>query len=186
MVILDKWKPEALAIEKAVFAKRATYQAVCDKVNPLMPWYFVGIIDTMEASGGAKTHLHNGDSLARRTVNVPAGRPKADPMNGKGTPYTFLESACDAITLMGYHVQKSWTLELMLGRLEKYNGLGCARKGICTPYLWSGTNHYTAGKYTSDGIFDPKAVSKQLGAAVILRYVTDRTIGMNDSARKAA
>ncbi|MEO1207489.1 MAG: hypothetical protein AAFV45_14275 [Pseudomonadota bacterium] len=39
------------------------------------PWYFVAIIHAMEASFSFRSHLHNGDSLRRRTVHVPRGRP---------------------------------------------------------------------------------------------------------------
>jgi lysozyme family protein len=40
-----------------------------------VPWYVVGIIHAMEASLNFKSHLHNGDPLSARTVQVPRGRP---------------------------------------------------------------------------------------------------------------
>ena len=43
---------------------------------------------------------------------------------------------------------------------------GCYR--YHTPYLWSFSNQYTSGKFVQDGVFDPNAISKQCGAAVIL------------------
>ncbi|MDQ3815011.1 MAG: hypothetical protein M3347_13810, partial [Armatimonadota bacterium] len=36
--------------------------------------------------------------------------------------------------------------------------------------------HYTKGKFVADGVFDPNAVSKQCGAAVLLRRMIDREI----------
>jgi hypothetical protein len=60
-------------------------------------------------------------------------------------------------------------IEDKLSFLEAYNGWGYVKKGINSPYLWSGTNHYTSGKYVRDGVFDPRAVSKQLGAVCMLK-----------------
>jgi lysozyme family protein len=45
---------------------------------------------------------------------------------------------------------------------------------VLSPYLWSGSQHYTSGKFVADGTFDPDAVSKQSGAAVILRRMVDQ------------
>jgi len=56
----------------------------------------------------------------------------------------------------------------MLHELEGYNGFGSRKNGIFTPYLWSGCQHYTKGKYVDDSVWDKDAVSKQIGAAVIL------------------
>jgi hypothetical protein len=56
----------------------------------------------------------------------------------------------------------------MLFRFEKYNGFGYRRRNIQSPYLWSYCQHYTSGKFIQDGKYDPGAVSKQCGAAVLL------------------
>jgi lysozyme family protein len=40
------------------------------------PWYVVGVIHALESSLNFGRHLHNGDPLTARTVQVPAGRPK--------------------------------------------------------------------------------------------------------------
>lgn len=49
--------------------------------------------------------------------------------------------------------------------LELYNGLGYFRKGLPSPYVWSGTDQYKRGKYVADGVFDPNVIDKQLGCA---------------------
>ncbi|MEB3117756.1 MAG: hypothetical protein VKL01_05270, partial [Limnothrix sp.] len=51
----------------------------------------------------------------------------------------------------------------------RFNGFGYRlyRPTVLTPYLWSGSNHYQAGKYVADGKFDPQAVSEQVGVAVL-------------------
>jgi cephalosporin hydroxylase len=58
-------------------------------------------------------------------------------------------------------------------KLEGFNGFGSRFKGIHTPYLWSFSNHCTAGKFVADGVFSPTAISRQCGAAVILRRLLE-------------
>ena len=178
MSIRPDWQDKARNAAKTVLFGRNKYEALCARFNSRMPWYFPGILHMMECNCNFNKHLHNGDSLSRRTVNQPAGRPLADPWNGKGAPYTWIESAIDALSMPGksYQVQQSWTLPLMLSRLERYNGTGYIRQGVYSPYLWSGTSYYTAGKFVKDGVYNPSAVSSQVGAAVLLRYLTDKTL----------
>lgn len=178
MVIRPEWEIKAMAAAKRILAGRDKYQVLCDRLNKKMPWYFVGIIHMLECDCNFSKHLHNGDSLLKRTWQVPAGRPVADPWNGRGKPYTWLESAMDALSMPGksFHVQVRWNLNIMLYRLEKYNGTGYIRKGVYTPYLWSGTEFYTKGKFVKDSVFDANAVSSQVGAALLLRYLTDKTL----------
>jgi lysozyme family protein len=140
------------------------YEAVAAKIGNGIPWWFIGIIHVMEGGGKFTTHLHNGDPLSARTVNVPKGRPvKGQP------PFTWEVSAEDAIRYMKYDKITDWSIASVLYLLEKYNGFGYMKKGLLSPYLWSYTNHYTKGKYSSDGKYDPLLVSKQPGAAAIMK-----------------
>ncbi len=132
------------------------------------PWWFVGIVHAMEASFSFSGHLHNGDPLTARTVRVPRHRPAL-----WNPPSDWLSSAVDAITGEGHAHQQDWSLARALYRFERYNGFGYHAKGIPSPYLWSFSNHYDKGKYVADGRYDPSAVSKQCGAAVMLRALID-------------
>lgn len=177
MIIRPDWTSKIIAHAVIIENGMPAYREVCNQLNPRMPAYFVGIIHMMEADCSFKHHLHNGDPLTKRTTHVPAGRPIAppkDPAHG----YTWIESACDALKMKGFDAQQSWTLELMLFRFERYNGFGYARKGVLTPYLWSGTTYYRKGKFIADGVYDPNVVSEQVGAAPLLRYLTDKTLGI--------
>ncbi len=71
----------------------------------------------------------------------------------------------------------------MLTNLERYNGLGYAARGLPSPYIWSGTEQYHAGKYVADGVFDPTEVDKQLGCAGLLLTMMglDASIRFEDS-----
>ncbi|PAW92054.1 hypothetical protein CKK33_00510 [Mucilaginibacter sp. MD40] len=137
-----------------------------------VPWYFLACVHYMECSFSFKKHLHNGDPLTGYTVHVPAHRPKV----GHPPPFTFEESAVDAIKLMKYDQVTNWSLPFILLKLEGYNGFGYNRKGVKSPYLWSFSNHYIKGKYVKDGVFDAEAVSSQMGSAVILKRMEDRAL----------
>ena len=139
---------------------QARYASVAANFST-MPWYFVGIIHGMEASFNFKTHLHNGDPLTSRTVHVPAGRPPTG-----SPPFAWEASAQDALTLEKLDRESDFTLPRILYLFEHYNGMGYRRFGVASPYLWSFSNQYTAGKFSQDGHFDPTLVSRQVGAAV--------------------
>jgi lysozyme family protein len=135
------------------------------------PWYFVAIIHGMECSFNFRAHLHNGDSIERRTVQVPRGLPKE-----WNPPNDWESSAVDALRHDGFLDQSDWSLARTLYRWERYNGIRSRQYGINTPYLWSYSNHYTKGKFVRDNVWDPNAVSQQCGAAVMLRVLVDRGV----------
>lgn len=158
----DSWSD---AIQKAagrVLAGKQRYENVAGSVGKI-PWYVVGVINELESTSRFTTHLHNGDPLTSRTVHVPKGRPKSG-----HPPFTWEESAIDALTMQGYNTATDWRLSRILWRLEGYNGWGTRKHGIFTPYLWSGSQHHSKGKYVADGHWDPDAKSSQVGCAVIL------------------
>jgi lysozyme family protein len=154
-----------------ILAGRSQYDTVAAHTG--IPWYFIGIIHNMECSCNFKTHLHNGDPLTKRTTHVPIGYPKTG-----NPPFSWTDSAEDALRLKSLDLWTDWSVPAMLFQFERYNGFGYRRQGINSPYLWSFSNHYLRGKFTSDGIFDPNAVSKQVGAAVLLRRMSEKQIAI--------
>lgn len=166
-------KVQAVASQAAkVKANKARYDevvAAVKKVAPAsqIPWYFVGLVHLMECTLSFNHHLHNGDPLTKRTVHVPVGRP----VKGK-PPFTFLESAVDALLYQELEKETDWSIAKMLWRSENYNGMGYRLyHAMASPYLWAGSNLYSKGKYTLDGKFDPSAVSDQIGVALILKQI---------------
>ena len=131
-----------------------------------IPWGFVGVIHAMECGFNFSCHLHNGDPLTARTAHVPKGRPV-----GAEPPFTWLQSAVDALQLRKLDEVTDWSVPHLLYLLESYNGFGYRPHGVPTPYLWSFSNLYSQGKFTQDGGFDPDAVSRQCGAALMLKDV---------------
>jgi lysozyme family protein len=148
---------------------RQRYEEVGQRLN--IPWYFLGITHALEGSFNFRAHIHNGDPLRSKTIHVPRGRPVP-----WSPPNDWVSSAIDAMQLKKFHLETDWSLAHLLYRFEAYNGFGYRGRGINTPYLWSFSNHYTKGKYVSDGHFDRNAVSNQCGAAVLVKALADRSI----------
>ena len=132
-----------------------------------VPWAIIAVIHAMESRQGFDRHLHNGDPLHSRTVQVPANRPLSTP------PFTWETSAIDALHYSGLAQWKNWSIAGALFKLEAYNGWGYRRyhTQVLSPYLWSFSEHYQAGKYAADGRFDANLVSQQCGAAVLLKQL---------------
>lgn len=148
---------------RTILAKKSTYQGI--EAQNGVPWYVIGLLDMMESGGGADSHLHNGDPLRGRTIHVPAGRPPPP----EEPPFTFEQSALDALAYEGFDRIKDWSISGIAGALERYNGMGYHARGVPSPYLWSFSNQYTSGKYVADHVYDPSAVSQQAGAMPILQ-----------------
>jgi lysozyme family protein len=142
------------------------YAAIAAQSN--VPWYVIAVIHNMECGLDFTKHLHNGDSLKRRTVNVPAGRPKTGQ-----PPFTFEVSALDALKYDKLTEWKDWSIGGICYTLEGFNGWGYRAHKINSPYLWSCSNLYTRGKYIEDNQWSGTAISRQCGAAVILRRMSD-------------
>jgi len=140
-----------------------SYEQVGQDLNGIQ-WYFIGVIHGMECGFNFNGHLHNGDPLRARTVHVPAGHPQTG-----APPFTWRQSARDAMTMKGFQQVSDWNMPHILYFLERYNGMGYRMRRVATPYLWSFSNLYSKGKFVQDRRFDPDAVSKQCGAALMLK-----------------
>lgn len=168
MTIRPEWKKTVDAIAKKIVANQGRYAAAVAGTN--VPWWFIAVVHAMECSLRFDQHIHNGDPLTARTVRVPRGHPPTG-----SPPFSWEVSARDSITYEKLDKVTDWSLTSILFHWHRYNGINneYKRRGIPTPYLWSGSQHYRKGKYVKDGVFDSEAVSAQAGAAVILRALVD-------------
>lgn len=160
---------EVDALVDRILANRPEYDAVARQVGA--PWYLIGAIHNMESSLRMDRHLHNGDPLTARTRHVPANRPATG-----NPPFTWQESAVDALQLRRVDRVTDWSLPRTLYELEGYNGWGYRlhHAHVKSPYLWSFSNHYSSGKYVADGRWSDSAVSGQCGAAVLVKRLEQR------------
>jgi len=131
-------------------------------------WWAIASLHNMECGLNFHQHLHNGDSLTRRTWQVPTGRPK------KGNPpFTFEESAEDSLYYDKMNLVDWSKVDTSLNAFEGYNGWGYRKNhpNTPTPYLWSGTTIYPSGKYVQDGKWSSSAISSQIGICSILKQL---------------
>ena len=154
-----------------LIAGRVRYQAVGAAVG--MPWPVVGATHGLECSYSWEKGLHCGTSWRRVTRLVPAG---------KGPFDSWEAAAVDALDDVRrlrpdlWDGVAGWSAGEMGKFLEKYNGAGYMRRDKESPYLWSYSNHGVGtGKYVVDGRYDPDAVSRQVGAMVLIGRVMDLT-----------
>lgn len=168
MEVSQAWAKTARRICEKIAANQHRYAKATHGTS--VPWWFVAVVHTMECSLRFDQHLHNGDPLTARTVHVPKDRPAAG-----SPPFTWEESARDALEYDRLLGVTDWSLVSALYHWHRFNGINneYKRRSIPTPYLWSGCQHYKKGKYVKDGVFDPNAVSKQVGAAVLLKTLID-------------
>jgi lysozyme family protein len=152
-------KTEAANIALHLYQAKKRYQAVEARTG--VPWAVIAVIHERESSQNFNTQLGQGDPLNRVSVHVPAGR---------GPFSTWEDGAYDALVLCPPFLakRKDWSLGGTLLALEMYNGIGYAARGVPSPYVWAGTDQYSAGKFVADGKYDPSKVDAQMGCAALL------------------
>lgn len=158
------------ATARRLVAARRRYQVV--EAATGVPWPIIAVIHERESSQSWARSLAQGDPWDRVSVHVPAGR---------GPFASWEDAAVDALVNCAPHAARwrDWSIGGALTLLEQYNGLGYARRGVPSPYVWAGTDQYRAGKYVRDGVYDPQAVDRQPGCAGLLKAMMeiDATIG---------
>jgi lysozyme family protein len=154
---------------RRLVAAKPRYQAVAAKTG--VPWAAIAVIHERESAQDWTGSLAQGDPWNRVSVRVPAGR---------GPFKSWEEAAIDALVNCAPYAARNrdWSIGGTLTKLEEYNGLGYASRGVPSPYLWSGTNQYRSGKYLRDRVYDRDAVDSQPGCAglVLAMMVLDPTI----------
>ncbi|MCK1475522.1 hypothetical protein IVB27_12070 [Bradyrhizobium sp. 197] len=180
----DRWsrakptrKAEAANVAARLHKARHRYQAVGRETG--VPWPAIAVIHERESSQDWRASLAQGDSWNRVSVHVPAGR---------GPFESWEAAAIDALAecppFLARH--KDWSIAAALTALETYNGIGYAARGVPSPYLWSGTNQYRAGKYVRDGVYDPSKVDSQLGCAALMIALMELDPEIGFAATKSA
>jgi lysozyme family protein len=161
MVIKPTRIPEFKKDAEFAIANKAIYQRI--EAATGVEWYHVALIHRRESDADFNTYLGNGQSLAHKTTEVPAGR---GPFLGKDA---FYNGAIDALKLDKLdQVVAPWPIEKILFYSEEFNGEGYDMHGIPSPYLWGGTNIQVNGKYVKDGVFDANELDPQPGCAPML------------------
>ncbi len=170
--IRRNWLEQIHYVAGIILNNRDRYEKVAQVVNPLMPWYVVGLLHYLKTNFSLDRHLHNSDPLTNRTVNYPSGRPLQEPINGWAVGYTWEESAVDLLCGSGFDRAKKWDMPGgILWHIECYTGMEYRSGGMYSPYLWSGTNWYKKGQYENGTNYNPELVFERVGAGAVLFYM---------------
>lgn len=148
-----------------MLSNRDRYQAISGRFKNPIRWYHVALIHEMECSQNFNCYLGNGQPFNKKTTIVPKGR---------GAFPSFETGAVDAIVYQKLDRITDWSIENTLYILEGFNGYGYTNRGINSPYLWSGSNHYKSGKYIADSVYSKTAVSSQIGIALLYKRLLER------------
>ncbi len=157
MQILPRDQTTVTEIAQGILEDKPRYVAI-EKATGV-PWYMIAVLHNRESDRDFTTYLGNGDPLNRETTHRPAGR---------GPFASFEAGAIDALKYDGLDKFTSWPIARICYGCEKFNGMGYHNRGVPSPYLWSYSNVYEAGKYTSDGVFSSSTVDQQCGVMPIL------------------
>lgn len=157
--MLPKYKSWLNYYRDEAICNYSHYSLVEKKTN--VPWQTIAALHAQECAFDLNRQILNGERWNRRTLRVP---------KNLGPFKSWIESAVYALEYINPHFSDNISIVEVLTFLESWNGWGYRSKGVNSPYLWALTNHGVGvGKFVRDGIYDPKAVSKQLGAAALIK-----------------
>jgi len=149
-------------------AHQARYEAVAAQVG--IPAELIAALHFRESSGNFNTYLHQGDPLGRPAVNHPRNIPVFHRWEDAAI-HALSDSHKTGIQDDLDITEDTRDLAALGTYAEYYNGLGYHNRGRVSPYVYSGTDHYTGGKYVRDGFFSSTAVDQQLGVLAMVQVL---------------
>lgn len=154
---LDKFK-------KNYEAHKSEYESVAQQTD--MPPELVAALHWREASGNFGTYLHQGDPLGKPATHVPSNIPvfQKDEWDKAAAHALNLKKKCKEEMGMNKDTKDK---AKMAAFAERYNGMGYNNKGVTSPYVYSGMDNYTSGKYVADGVYSAGTVDQQLGVVTL-------------------
>lgn len=168
-----KFDAEVESFRQAYERNRERYESLAELTG--VPPELLAVIHYREntrdyLNGEFRVYLHNGQQLGNPTTIPPKGKDFDD----------FDEAAIDAINMKSSYISKynlsptSKDIVAMLCYAEVYNGLGYYNNGHVSPYIYSGTNIYSSGKYVdepSGSRYLEDVVDEQIGAYLLLNSI---------------
>lgn len=152
------------AFTKHYEANKVRYEAMGKRTN--LPPDLIAALFWREAKGDFNCMMSNGSPLD-----------KPSPIEPHDGPYNSWEDSAIAALNSPGRQSLLKTLELdknpndlvaLATFAETYNGAQYSLDGVPSPYVFSGTDVYSKGKYTTDGVLDPNFVDTQIGVVPML------------------
>jgi lysozyme family protein len=160
-------RPERLAaadeVARRMASREARYRAITDPLG--VPWYWLAAVHELEHSGRFTTSM-----VVTDPIDVRPGQPIPD---ATITDAQWDDTARALLRARALPLWRGWDVPGLMYQWERYNGMGYRPLNVPSPYLWSFSNQYTAGKFIRAGVFSPTTVSAQPGTAVLLRRLID-------------
>ncbi len=162
---------------------KAKYLAVAAEAS--VPAELIAAIHWRECSGSFKKYLHQGDPLGEAAVRIPTNIPIF---------HDWHKAAVHALTMKDKAAHRD-NLGVNAGTedpatlasyAEAYNGLGYHNRGKPSPYVYSGTDAYSAGKYVADRKYSSTAVDKQLGVITMMGAIGGMDINLEELTSSSA
>lgn len=149
LVIDPHVRSDVVRRARRILASRARYEPTSRAAG--VPWFVIALIYDLEADGDPRKLLTG----ARQDGGTDFDREAVAALRARGVtgPWHDIPAVARA--------------------LETWNGLDYRVRGIHSPYLWAGTNHYDAGLYVGDGVWSPKAIPARPGGMAVLRAMLD-------------
>lgn len=145
---------------------QARYERVAAATG--VPAPLIAAIHWRESHGDFGTYLHQGDPLGKAAVNHPTDIP----IFTEWEPAAIHAIKMKSGLARSLQMEKATTdLASMATYAEFYNGLGYRRKGDESPYVYSGTDKYTGGKYVADGQYSSTTKDRQVGVIPLIESV---------------
>ena len=137
------------------------YKAGCDATG--VPQIVAAASFEREASSNFNLNPAQGAPLHQRSTIIPH--------NGPFNTWTEAQEAAYELDGLDKIGAANWDWQHACYEEELFNGFGYRAWGIHSPYLWAGTNNYTAGKYVADGKFSRTEVDSQLGVIPMMAAI---------------
>jgi len=147
-------------------ANRARYEAVAARAG--VPAQLVAAIHWRESTGNFNTYLHQGDRLGRPAVHVPRDIPVFHEWDEAAVHALNMKSTLREAMNITQHTTE---LAALATYAEYYNGLGYHYRGKPSPYVFSGTDQYSRGKFVRDGVYSSVTRDRQLGVMTMIQYI---------------
>ena len=157
-----------LALELETFKKiwqqnRQRYEDVAAETG--IPALLIAAIHYRESSGDFSRYLHQGDPLGRPAVRVPNNIPVFHHWHDAAVHALNMKRTIRDRVGLDANTKDPAAIATFA---EAYNGLGYHNAGRVSPYVYSGTDAYTGGKYVRDSVFSASTIDQQIGVLAMM------------------